>query len=131
MKHNLLFGIVYTLTFVPLSLIPINPEGTGPIIFFSPVFTWPLVLVAIFFSKRLQPLLNRIFFVSLLLVHYGVTALVILDSWSNQYPRVARMIGFGEAKFLYFIIAWYVVGQILIWRSLFRRNPNNRHDQLP
>lgn len=131
MKHNLLFGIVYTLTFVPLSLIPINPEGTGPIIFFSPVFTWPLVLVALFLSKRLQSLLNRIFFVILLIVHYAVTALFVLDSWSDQYPRVERMIGFGEAKFLYFIIAWYVVGQLLIWGSLFRRGSNNKHNQLP
>ena len=131
MKHNLLFGIIYSLSFIPLSVIPINPEVTGPLIFFSPVFTWPLVLVALYFSKRLQTLLNRIFFVALLLVHYTVTVLLIVDSWPDQYPRIDRMLGRGEGPFLYFIIAWYMAGQIMIWTSFFRRSEHGRPDELP
>ena len=131
MKHNLLFGIVYTLTFVPLSVVPVNPEATGPIIFFSPVFTWPIVLVALFLSKRLHTLLNRIFFVTLLVVHYVVTVLIILDSWSDQYPRIDRMLSRGEGSLLYFITAWYVAGQLLIWTSIFRHSEPRQLDDLP
>ena len=120
MKYKLVFGALYTIGYFILSVIPVNAEGTGPIIFVAPCFTWPLVLVALFFENRLATLLNRVFFVLLLLVHYFITTLIVLNAWEDQYPQIQKMMNWDETWLFYLIGAWYLAGQMLIWTSFFK-----------
>lgn len=132
MKHNLIFGIAYTIVYFPLAFLAINAEGKGPLIFLIPALTWVLVLVALFLSKRLYSLRNRIAFVLLLLTHYAITLKFGFDSWDDQYPRIERMVSFGELWFIFVIVGWYILGQSFIWASLFRKVPEDAgKPQLP
>jgi Na+/alanine symporter len=122
MKHNVVFGLIYTIVYFPLAFWAVNAEATGPIIFLAPALTWILVLVAIFLSKRLSDFRNKTIFITLMLVHYVVTALAVVNAWDDQFPRIIKMIDYGDGWYLCFLLAWYTGGQVLIWTSLFREN---------
>ena len=123
MKHPVAFSVIYSLVYLATAVLPVNPEGTGPMIFcIGPGATWALVLIAVFLSRRSSTLRNKIAFVLLLLLHYGITVAIVFDSWNDQLPRIKKMIGYGEWWLIGFLMIWYAIGQLLIWVTFIVEN---------
>jgi len=70
---------------------------------------WLLLFVAIFLFGKLNGLVNRIIFVLVLVAHYGIIMIFLMNysftedkGWTKNYvPSTA--------------IIWYLAGQIIIW----------------
>lgn len=119
--YKLGFTLVYTLGYLILA-VGSTGAGHGTYIFLAPVFTWVLVLIAIYLSTNSNTLLRRIFFVICLLVHY---IHIIIFLWPlllfdvDPGTTSAWKLKNGPQMML-FITGWYLAGQVVIWLMFFR-----------
>jgi hypothetical protein len=115
------FTLVYTVGYFFLAILSTG-AGHGTTVFLAPLFTWILLLVAIFLSSRADTLLKKILFFTCLALHY-LHILVFLRPLllGDIDPGTAGMwrLGNGPAMFL-FISAWYAAGQVVIWLRFIR-----------
>ena len=132
LKYTLLFGVIYTIIYIFLAIASINPEGTGPAVFFSPLITWAFLFVALYLLHSLESLRSRIIFIAFMLSHYVISLLFlyIFGNWSyNGQSRLTRMWE-RDSNFILFTLVWYLTGQIVIWVIFFKIIKNRERELL-
>jgi 1,4-dihydroxy-2-naphthoate octaprenyltransferase len=111
----------------------INPEGTGTGIFLVPFLTWGFLFIVLCLLGRLKSLRARIFFISLMAVHYLINILFVSNLWDTPYNGGSR-IHEGKSSLLVswehspeiilFLVAWYALGQAFLWVKFFEEVKN-------
>jgi hypothetical protein len=121
------FGVIYTLGYFLLAVLSTG-AGHGTFIFLAPVFTWVLVLIAIYLSTNVDTLLKRVFFVVCLLVHYLHVVIFLRPLLLFDIdPGTAMMWQIRNGpEMIVFITLWYLVGQLVIWLMFLRTIKKSR-----
>jgi hypothetical protein len=127
----LTFCVFYTLGYIVLAVGNINPEGTGTAFFLMPVITWLLVLMA--FIPIIGPprSRDRVFFFVTLVVHYVVTAYLLLTFQEEPYKGESRLLRTWEINrnWVLLTISWYFIGQLILW-GLFAVKQRAKHKEI-
>jgi len=121
---RILFAIIYTTVYVALALENVGAEGKGSSVFFAPLLTWILVLIAIFLLSHGISTFRRIFVAALLGIHYGITALSVFNYFAQDNGHVGHSWNEFPAAVVLAIV-WYLMGQCVIWLGVFRKLPFN------
>ncbi len=117
----ILFIIVYTLGYFLVALNVVGMEGRGPTICFSPFspfgLPWLLLIVAIYLLSHRSSSNIRLFFVSLMVGHYAITAAnaIATTPFGNNETEALNRVMEMRPDSIYYALAWYVVGQVIIW----------------
>ena len=107
-----MFGFIYTVGYFFLAVLSTG-GGHGNFYILLPLIPWLLMFVAIFLFGKLSELLNRIIFVLVMIMHYGIIAL-LLFSYDFADDK-----GWTKNHFPYPAVIWYLAGQLIIWTELF------------
>ena len=88
--------------------------GHGTFVFFAPLFTLPLCLVALALTNRLKELFPRVIFVVLMCVHYAHTLLFLSGASAETWEEtVTNWMAHGFLSL--FTFGLYLTGQFGIW----------------
>ena len=122
MKNHVLFGLIYTVIYCFLAFWNVGPEGKGTTIFFAPILPWVFFLIALIILKKADDLMNRIFFVGVMIAHYGLTLLFLYAASSGTYRgKTNFMWGWEQQPDLFVLtVIWYLLGQIIIWSAFLK-----------
>lgn len=131
MKHKFIFGLIYTTVYIFLAIgFVIAADNFKQFrqccampVFFAPIYTWILIFINLYLLNKLDKLKNRIFFVLLLIVHYSVTILSII----NLSPYTAPEVWQTYSNKILFTIGWYLMGQIVIWGMFIKATMMNKN----
>jgi hypothetical protein len=114
--RNILFGVIYTGIYSFLAIMSTG-GGHGNFFLFVPITTCILVLIALFLLTRLEGFTARLFFVVLMLMHYIVTFLLLLDIRDSIAEDFNRVAGLGS---IFVTSGTYLIGQLIIWIAFFK-----------
>ena len=121
------FGLVYTAVYFFLAIAAAG-AGHGTYVFFAPVFTWLLVLIAVYLSGRANTAFKKILFVVCLGLHYLHVLIFVA-------PIISGDVDFGTLsvwqtkngpQMFLLIAAWYLTGQAVIWFTFVKSLGRNR-----
>ena len=112
-RYIILFGVIYTVIYLYLA-IDLAGAGHGTLVFLTPLITWIFIFVALYLLTRLENSIVRVFFVVLMLMHYAIT-LFFLRGYSLDIDTGLLKMWERHPNFILFTIAWYLLGQIMIW----------------
>ena len=121
---TLLFFAVYTLGYSAFAIANVNPEGTGTAVFLLPLGAWVLMLGAVYALIRYEQLSSwAITFVLFSLLHYVATIGLIVTFPEDPYGEESRLARAWVINTFWvgLTIAWYLVGQIILWVLFFLR----------
>jgi hypothetical protein len=119
---GLLIGLGYTAIYLVLAFGAAGAgHGTG--IFFG--VAWPyglglLVFPALgFLAGDLKPFLSKVFYISVLVIHYALVINLLLVGWMRDLPYIEKMWNHSP---LYILLptGFYILGQAVIWTFLWR-----------
>lgn len=121
---KLLFSATYLIGYFCFAIANIGAEAKGPIVFLAPLLSWPVLFVAVAILGKADTQ-RKLFFVGLMLVHYGITFLVFYlftDRFNFFSPRILEAWN-REPVLQILTVTWYFLGQFLIWLAfLLERN---------
>lgn len=110
---GILLFILYSTVYIALA-VDSTGAGHGTFVFFAPLATWFLILVAAIMILRTITNLNAVLIPTLLLTHYVVTATIVLSYLMESTELLIRRWEMSSA-FVVFTVTWYLLGQALIW----------------
>lgn len=117
--QRFIFAFIYSVVYFGLALEIVGTEGMGSPLFFAPVITWILVLIAIFLMANDLSGFRKIFVSVLLGVHYGVTFLSVFNNLGQDEGNFAH--SWSRASWAVIsAIVWYVTGQVALWILIYR-----------
>jgi hypothetical protein len=108
---KLLFGFIYTVGYFFPALL--STGGHGNFYVLLPLIPWLLLFVPIFLFEKFNESANRIIFILVLLLHYGIQ-IVFLSGYD-----FARVRGWTKNYFPYPVVIWYAAGQLIVWTQFF------------
>lgn len=121
MKSRISFGGIYSVVYGLLAFLNVGPEGQGTIIFFAPLIPWFLLCISLFMLDKLGDLRNKIFFVGVMILHYGLTLLFLYPASTSSYRGKSDWErGLEQPGLLAITTAWYLLGQLFIWMAFFK-----------
>jgi len=115
LAFKLIFGLIYTVVYVVLA-VDSTGGGHGTFIFFAPLFTWPLILMALGLTTRVNNSIVRILVPMLLIVSYISIGAMFLDECIHGDGSVQRRWEMSP-YFVILILGWYFAGQLIIWST--------------
>jgi hypothetical protein len=123
---GLAFGLVYFfLAFAAAG------AGHGTFIFFAPISPYGLGVIVFpvlgLIAGDLRPFLSKVFFVSLLIVHYTLTIFTLRVPWIHEQAHIDKTWAFSPT-YIVLPAVLYFCGNILLW-VLFVYNLAGRSDR--
>ena len=125
----LLFFAVYTVGYIALAIANVNPEGTGTAAFLLPLGPWILLLGSVYALIRSETLTSwRLLFILFSIAHY-VATIVLFTTFSEEPFRGESRLSHAWTINKFWVvltIAWYLVGQAILWILFVRENSKTR-----
>jgi hypothetical protein len=118
--RNILFGVIYTVIYCFLAIISTG-GGHGNFFLIMPFVTWLPIFIALCLLGFLEDPDARIYFVVLMLIHYGVTLFLFLGMKQNIINDWNRVAG---RTFIFITSGFYLFGQLILWVGFFRSARN-------
>jgi hypothetical protein len=104
--------------------------GHGTFIFFAPMSPYGLGVIVFpalgFLAGNLRPFLSKVFFISLLVVHYTLTIFILRVPWIRDPAYIDKTWAFSPS---YIVVpaALYIGGNILLWVVFVYNLVGHRH----
>lgn len=122
LQHLVIFGLLYSLAYIFFALNVVGMEGRGPLIFLAPLsplgLPWIVLLVALFVLSNIVSGQRVVLFIIFMLVHYVMSLYsafsFLQDNGSSEVDAFTRIMNLRPYA-VYFTLAWYLLGQVIIW----------------
>lgn len=131
LRYIIAFGLIYSLVYFFLALDVVGMEGRGPLIFLAPLrpfgLPWIMLLTALFLSRHLYSLRNVILWVLLMLSQYAISSYYLIPYLRFDSPEGEALMRIMNLRpeAVYYALAWYVFGQLIIWILFFMQLRKN------
>ena len=115
---RVIFAFIYSIGYLYFALDNAG-AGHGTFMFWAPLLTWIFVLLSIFLLSSQMSKTRQVIEFTLHGIHYTVTGFLVITYVTDNSGELSRHVNLAPG-FVAITIAWYAIGQLIIWFYLVR-----------